>query len=754
MFPSKHLQRLGVNDTVEVQIFYLDVFYEAQPKFRLLFDGYITGWAYQSTAHGRAISFQATADIAKYHQARMDFLTSTDATAAYLAGAGTQPNTVPAIGVFHSYALLKRGLQYPENEAASGKPPIANIARPFEYLWNTAMALCSSDLPPRIASIPVVNYFSRWVRRRNFVNRLVGFPYFDDVDPAAPDGVFPIIRAVQSQEILAQIGAAISAEVGQAGSMMDVLMRMLGSVYCELMMLPTPPIVRTDRDGMILGGPKSAKNTIETPGPLRLANYFVKPQCLFGMVPTCNVLFPSQVVSIAYQEEYNTQPTRVYAYDQFGSTVIPHLASNPIARETMAVAYPAQAEAAMHARPLMQASDPGSQTVRSAVTTGKNILVWPEEFFIGPIPSHVEAPYVLGLLQVMQEGAAGAAGGETAAGSAEAQDKRERLLRMANLYAQYEYYRQRYAQRGGAANLTFNPYVVPGFPCVIYDHRGSGYDQVGYVVNVSHTLSKGGMSTAINYSHGRTLGEFSADLKDDCQEHTRRLGSAPREVVDSVRQGLQDPARAQAIYQRLFYPDEGVVAAHNPLDFVEYLYGVKPDITGTTETEAPLVTAAGEAATPPTTPPQVDTTNVRPDDELVPRDQFRDLFAHHDKAMNFTARPVCSLLDYIQFIHGENAAQIAQEVVGLREWITSASGGAAIYYDHIFRRIKHDGPAPSPQATGTATQVTPPNITPHVAINTGPAQVTTVSYKATSQDWTAALVMYRDEIENSQTLIE
>ncbi len=751
LFPSKHLQRLGANDTVEVQLFYLDVFYAETPEYRILFDGYITGWSYQSTPHGRAISFNVTMDIAKYHQARMDFLTSTEGVTESLASAGVQSNTVPTAGLFHSYALLKRGLQYPENEQATGKPPEVTITRPFEYLWNTAMALCSTYVPPTVLSIPVVNYFARWARRRNFVNRLVGFPFFDDVDQTKADGVFPIIKAVQSQEILGQIGAAISAEVGQAGSMMDILQRMLSSVYCELVMLPTAPAVRTDLEGMILGGPEAEPRTTQEgrTAPLRLANYFIKPQTLFGTVPTCNLLFPSQIESISYQEDYNTQPTRVYAYDGFGLTAVPNAGSNPIARETMAVAYPAEARAAMEARAGMQ-GDPNSATTKSAITTGKNILVWPEEFFIGPVPSIVQAPYVFGLLQVIQQEAAGKAAENQvveADSTKAADDQRERLLRMANLYAQYEYYRQRYANRGGAADLTFNPYVVPGFPCAIFDHRGSGYDQVGYVVNVMHTLAKGRMSTAINYSHGRTFQEFSRDVKDDSLEYVRRLSSAPREVVDSVRQTFQDPAKAQQVYQRMFYPGVAAVAAYSPLDLVQYKDGTVPDPRGTLESDIPLVTAGPAPATAGV--PSIDVSSIQPELEVEPREEFRSVFTSQDQAMRFTSRPVCTLQEYIKFIHGEKESA---EVQGLRQTRVKADK-VAVYYDQIFERTKHTGIVP-PAATGVSVRYDPPVITPKVTLNTGPAQAAPVSYKATIEDWSGALKKYRDEIENSQTLIE
>lgn len=746
LFPSKHLQRLGAGDTVEVQVFYLDVHYQPHaPKFRLLFDGFIVGWNYSSSPEGRAINFSAAADLSKLHQARVEYLSTVDAISSFIAASSGSSNIIPNIGVFNAFRLLRTGLDYPED-----KQKEVTIKRPFEFLLNTILAISSTQIPKQMLTIPVVNYFARFVRRRNLINRIVAMPFFDDVS-TADNKVFPLLKAAQSEALLAEIGAAVSSQVGQAGSLMDVLEGLFVKTFYELAMLPTAPAVRTKLDGLIVGGALADRD--DRGGaryrPLRLAQYYAKPQSLFSMAPRCNVLFPSQITNISYTEHYLTQPTRLYAYDQFAAAVT-GANTAPVTRDVFCAAYPPDANTAMEARNELaanaQSQDPSKS--ESATVTGKNILVWPEEFFKGPVPSYVETPYILGLMRTILSNTA----------PEQEEVRRSKILSYTQLFAQYEYYRQRYSNRGGAADLTFNPYLVPGYSCVLFDHRGSGYDQVGYLINVVHVLSKGRMYSAVNYSHGRTLQEFSADLKHDCEQIGRKLGAAPREVIDGVRQGLQDPERADAIYREMFYPGPAGLAlltpgpvAVNPLDLMQYTDdNSKPVVLGDTEKVAPKVMFSAEPTA--ADPRSADVSSIRPDVPLKPREEYEGLFFGQDAAMTYTARPICTLEEYVQFVHGENPEAVAQQTV--EKLIDVGIPGLNIkYYDKLFDRPVNTG-RPTAAETGTSVVQPPGQIATVATLNNGNAVPTSVPYNAVAYDWSAALLKYRDEIETSQALIE
>ena len=122
--------------------------------------------------------------------------------------------------------------------------------------------------------------------------------------------------------------------------------------------------------------------------PIRLAQFFAKPQFLFGIPPHCNVVFPSMIDDLSYGEDYGEQPTRVYVNDSVMGNVLRSSGTN---REFMihalTVAYPEEADAVMHAN----TPDAGA-TSGTLHSTGKNLLLWPEEFYKGPVTAKVELP--------------------------------------------------------------------------------------------------------------------------------------------------------------------------------------------------------------------------------------------------------------------------------------------------------------------------------------------------------------------------
>ncbi len=126
--------------------------------------------------------------------------------------------------------------------------------------------------------------------------------------------------------------------------------------------------------------------------------------------------------------------------------------------------------------------------------SGKNLLIFPEEFYKGPVTNRMPVPAWFTYLKNRE--------GKTETTASESPDTAnlQEAASLRNLmfdYVKYEHFRGRYEKRGGAVNMAWNPYVVPGFPCVVFDHKSSGFHNVGYLNNVTQTLSVGGMSTAI-----------------------------------------------------------------------------------------------------------------------------------------------------------------------------------------------------------------------------------------------------------------
>ena len=136
------------------------------------------------------------------------------------------------------------------------------------------------------------------------------------------------------------------------------------------------------------------------------------------------------------------------------------------------------------------------------------------------------------------------------------------------LYAQYEFFRQRYEARACGASLRFNPYILAGFPAVLFDTQKTGFHTVAYVQQVTHSASvgpMGSMSTTVQFIATRMLPEFFADVRRDSELFARRVDSAPAEMIPEIRETLQVKEQAELYYQRLLYgyrePTNGEPAA-------------------------------------------------------------------------------------------------------------------------------------------------------------------------------------------------
>lgn len=124
------------------------------------------------------------------------------------------------------------------------------------------------------------------------------------------------------------------------------------------------------------------------------------------------------------------------------------------------------------------------------------------------------------------------------------------------LYAQYEYHKQRYRARNAAVSTRWNPYVVPGYPGVVFDSMKTSFHMVGYVQRVTHSAQigpPGSMQTNLSFTAVRTFPEFLADVRQDAELFGRRVSSAPAEMIPEIRSIIQSDDTASQFYSRLFY---------------------------------------------------------------------------------------------------------------------------------------------------------------------------------------------------------
>jgi len=768
--PHRLLHRLGAEDRLEVVVFYLDDLADPnKPEFRLLFEGEIMGWSYSNSPGGRQMTFNAAADISIFTQLYFFFLNNVDAVASFVAQKSSVEG-VPTAGAVYPFSLFKKGLLFTEGVKPDGAPQ-PDITRPYEIIYNVIRGMIDSGISPKLRGIPSVNFFSRWVRKRNFVNRFAALPLFEDGEGTSK--VFPIIEAAQATTAMQAMQNNIATGIGNAGTIWEVLQQVYGTVLFEVAMLPTAPCARVRlSDGTILrpgavpapeplelqrllklkGEP--IESVVDPTEPVRLINYFVKPQMYFGIAPTCNVMFPSMIENLSYSESFIAQPTRTYVNDQFIAGVLPQ---NVATTAALTFGFPEEVGAVLkakmgdpHGSAQAAAKDAGKKTGPVArpsniSKSGKNMLVFPEEFFKGPIINRMPVPSWFTYLKNKEPPTKNTASTRPPAENVE--EARSLSVLMAS-YVEYEHYRSRYEKRGGAVNMAWNPYVVPGFPCVIFDQKSSSFHTVGYLNSVQQTLSQGGMNTAINYTMSRTIPEMLELLQADLARNPGQVfGSAPLEPVTPVRDIIQDFTKAEQFYNALFFQREPMSQGKKAsFDFREVIgYDNGDETTEKISIEAydvPIKTVAVNATTSTAV-----YTNLVGDRNVVPLKGFLPIFSQYDAAMRYVSRPICNITDYVAFIHGgkplaqlrESDEDIQGNALGPQIEDGDKRFGNVVYFKRIKRLIQ--GPGPTPPAAVVGVSGSGDDAVAYEGVASG-----VNDYVQTRADWDSVLEAYRAEM--------
>lgn len=655
MFPDPQLQRFGAEDRVPVALFYLDEYIDqANPSWRLLFEGEIVGWSYTNSIGERSLRFNCVMNMAIWHQLFIFYMTSLSSFALTVSQTSTDPAAVGQAQAVPGFSLFRRGL------LATGSTE-EYIKRPYDLAYNVVRALIGNQVPTKQRCVPGINFFARWARREQFHNRWVALPFLEEpttirdgeevVETGVP-GIFPVLRAAQSLKAVEAVENYV-ADQYSGGSIYTLLKKVLDSVLMELAMLPTAPCLQTRTDGVINGEPAfrtagevlaistqqqlnlarvtlvaSRSARVETPAltdalalagvsyvfgdkitsdlieraianidrklsktfnigpqdaglPVRLGNYFVKPQMLFGLPPNCNVIFPSMTPQLHYEENYVTQPTRFYLQDTHalqyaGFARGLEVENKDLLLNALSRAYPPEVDQKWQ-EPMREGQ---------GAKSGRNLLVWPEEFFKGPVTARQPAPPWL-MFVAAQHQAGGHKTGDsvgdpndksTKADATQVNDRDSGALTDQDvyaLYAQYEYFRHRYGARQGSVTSKFNPYLVPGFPVAVFDDFQSQMHTIGYLMNVTQTFTSRSVGTALNYGYGRTLHEFLDLLANEIDTggaaESRKglaMAAAPAEPIKEIRDVIQHFSKAEQFYQTLLHRRQTVPAVFEYRDLI------------------------------------------------------------------------------------------------------------------------------------------------------------------------------------------
>jgi hypothetical protein len=137
------------------------------------------------------------------------------------------------------------------------------------------------------------------------------------------------------------------------------------------------------------------------------------------------------------------------------------------------------------------------------------------------------------------------------------------------LYAKFEFFRERYAKRSGSATVAWNPYVVPGFPAMIFDQRATRVDLACYITTVQLTMSNGGQrSTTLSFLYGRQLQEMFGLMSQEFEKSDAfERSSAPQEPIPEVSNIVQSIDSSEDYFRRLFYGAQSLFNKDAAFDF-------------------------------------------------------------------------------------------------------------------------------------------------------------------------------------------
>jgi hypothetical protein len=312
------------------------------------------------------------------------------------------------------------------------------IRTPLEFITNIFKALTGyvsstgtnsniTENPNRIPASAVSymgrNFFGRWLLTTRFHRRWAALPLFEDDEAREDMGCFPVVKALGDYHLLRIMQKNVMTGVGQASAVWNLLQMVYGNMYMDIVPIPAPAAVRENKktwkierelkdEDLDIPKPKGGGTTLgvsyktnQTFEPA-ITSFIVKPQSVFGIPPKCNIIFPSMVKSLMFQEDYMNQPTRLY----MGETLLTDLLtsaegqgagfSNTIA-DQLTTGYPNVVKTRMQD----YIQDPGRNT--------KNFILYAEEFFKGPNTARINAPPWLFLLaQASKKGKGGGDGGK------------------------------------------------------------------------------------------------------------------------------------------------------------------------------------------------------------------------------------------------------------------------------------------------------------------------------------------------------
>lgn len=585
--PDVTMKRIGAEDRVRMTVFFLDSIRPtldtgsgSRPTWRLLFDGEIVSWGWSYSPQGRSLTYTAVDPLEALGRIQPSLWSSLDSI-------GVDRVATDGVGISGvvnpwapGYSLLKKGLRGQERD----------IERPFDFLENVLNILGYVDedtLTPRSAMLRY--WYAPWEARTRFSDRFVPSHVVETL-PRRDGGVFPVLEAAQTEQAFAALKDTVNV-IGSEASVFAMIMTVFQLCYYELSMILAPPFMRVNsrtKDVEEWEAPDSQEETRQrgTVNPegitgldstvYTIGSYHTKPQTIFGAVPAFNVVWPAMGATVSYDENLAAQPTRIHVGDYYQFRLVAgdnaHRLSptmRALTEKALSVGYPEEADVFLR-KPV-------------ANRNPSDFMVYPEEYFKGPVPYNAEMPPLLAVMAmatrpedvVVEEGNPAS----RYVGYREGMNARP----VAKTYARTELLRMRYMHRNGGASMSFNPYMVPGHPCAFIDEEESNFHLFGYVTQIQHQLSQQGMNTQVGYSYGQLFDEFFENVAQDALEAGRapsRIATgttymAPLHPIEELQDIFSKVENAEEYYNAMFWRRDPASAQEEKVFDWQKIVGVR-----------------------------------------------------------------------------------------------------------------------------------------------------------------------------------
>lgn len=296
-------------------------------------------------------------------------------------------------------------------------------------------------------------------------NRVVKVPKFDE------DDAYPTMRYLSKKAIMDVIRRKTEA-MGQRASLYDWINGVLSQMECEFAFLNAP----------IANGSN-------------IASVLVKPIFYEALPPKCNIMFRCMVESIQSNENVSEIPTRIRAEDMYSPMATMSQTANDSFQKYINVNfYPTNDYL------------PESQKTPDDMVDAYTTESISSEDFTGPIVRDIQAPDWWSYL-------------DSAKMSTTEAWRKARLQMLKSLYMKL-----RYEGSILTVECAFNPYIVVGFPGVVFDPQDNGFGFIGLVISVEHSIHKSGAKTTVEMRFVRSLEEASEEpLKNTVEEVSKEI---------------------------------------------------------------------------------------------------------------------------------------------------------------------------------------------------------------------------------------